>query len=175
MREKLTAQELVDFCIVLLVGGNETTITYWAILCFHEYPQAFDRLKSEPALLPLAIKRFCAIDPRFKPCSGLRATRSDRTIPAGQIVTVWRCQSRRTQFEQAEKFVVARPILILLFGNGIHFAWVRHWLGWKESWCWAVLDRLNANGSDCCWNSFLQRYTRVKSLPVLFIQPTTIF
>lgn len=41
--ETLTAQELVDFCIVLLVGGNETTTNLLgtAILCFHEYPAAY--------------------------------------------------------------------------------------------------------------------------------------
>jgi cytochrome P450 len=56
--ETLTAQELVDFCIVLLVGGNETTTNLLgnAILCFHEYPDAFKRLKQEPQLLPLAIE-----------------------------------------------------------------------------------------------------------------------
>jgi len=44
----------------------------------------------------------------------------DRTIPAGQIVTVWLGGANRdeTQFEQAEKFVVARPILILLLATG---------------------------------------------------------
>jgi len=59
----------------------------------------------------------------------------DRTIPAGQIVTVGGANRDETQFEQAEKFVDRTPNPHLAFGNGIHFAWVRHWLGWKESWC----------------------------------------
>ena len=55
--EILTAQELVDFCMVLLIAGNETTTNLLgnAILCFNEYPEAFERLKSEPQLLPSAI------------------------------------------------------------------------------------------------------------------------
>jgi len=79
--EKLTG-ELVDFCIVLLVGGNETTTNLLgnAILCFHEYPQAFDRLKSEPALPPLAIEEVLRYSPRFKPCSGLRQQKRSLAI-----------------------------------------------------------------------------------------------
>jgi len=52
-------------------------------------------------------------------------------------MTVWLGGANRdeTQFEQAEKFVDRTPNPHLAFGNGIHFAWVRHWLGWKESWC----------------------------------------
>lgn len=42
--ETLTAQELVDFCILLLFAGNETTINLLgnALLCFNEYPETWE-------------------------------------------------------------------------------------------------------------------------------------
>lgn len=127
--EKLTAQELVDFCIVLLVGGNETTTNLLgnAILCFNEHPKAFDRLKQEPALLPLAIEevlRYRSSIQAMQRITTVETQLGGQTIPAGQMVTVWIGAANRdeTQFEQAETFVVDRnPNPHLAFGNGIHF------------------------------------------------------
>jgi len=50
-------------------------------------------------------KRFCAIDPRFKPCGLRQQTQlGDRTIPADRIVWLGGANRDETQFEQAEKF-----------------------------------------------------------------------
>ncbi|NJK51757.1 MAG: cytochrome P450 [Leptolyngbyaceae cyanobacterium SU_3_3] len=125
----LTAQELVDFCIVLLVGGNETTTNLLgnAILCFNEHPKAFDRLKCEPTLLPLAIEevlRYRSSIQAMQRITTVETQLGDQTIPAEQMVTVWLGAANRdeTQFEQAETFVVDRnPNPHLAFGNGIHF------------------------------------------------------
>ncbi|MBW4471896.1 MAG: cytochrome P450 [Stenomitos rutilans HA7619-LM2] len=127
--EKLTAQELVDFCIVLLVGGNETTTNLLgnAILCFNEYPQAFEQLKHEPSLLPLAIEEVLRYRSSIQAMQRMTITETqlgNQMIPPGQIVTVWLGAANRdeTQFEQAETFVVDRnPNPHLAFGNGIHF------------------------------------------------------
>jgi cytochrome P450 len=127
--ETLTAQELVDFCIVLLVGGNETTTNLLgnAILCFNEYPTAFERLKQEPALLPFAIEevlRYRSSVQAMQRITTVETQLGGQTIPAGQIVTVWLGAANRdeTQFEQADTFVVERnPNPHLAFGNGIHF------------------------------------------------------
>jgi cytochrome P450 len=127
--ETLTAQELVDFCIVLLVGGNETTTNLLgnAILCFNEYPKAFDRLKQEPTLLPLVIEEVLRYRSPVQAMQRITTTETQlggQTIPAGQMVTVWLGAANRdeTQFEQAETFVVDRnPNPHLAFGNGIHF------------------------------------------------------
>lgn len=127
--EKLTAQELVDFCIVLLVGGNETTTNLLgnAILCFNEYPKAFERLKHEPDLLPLAIEevlRYRSSIQAMQRITIVETQLGGQTIPAGQMVTVWLGAANRDeiQFEQAESFVVDRnPNPHLAFGNGIHF------------------------------------------------------
>jgi cytochrome P450 len=127
--ETLTAQELVDFCIVLLVGGNETTTNLLgnAILCFHEYPAAYERLKQEPKLLPLAIEevlRYRSSIQGIERFTTVETQLGGQTIPAGQMVTVWMGSANRdaTQFDRAEAFVVDRdPNPHVAFGNGIHF------------------------------------------------------
>jgi cytochrome P450 len=127
--ETLTAQELVDFCIVLLVGGNETTTNLLgnAILCFNEYPDAWERLKREPKLLPLAIEevlRYRSSVQAMERFTKVETQLGGQTIPAGQRVTVWMGAANRdeAQFDLPENFVVDRdPNAHLAFGNGIHF------------------------------------------------------
>jgi cytochrome P450 len=127
--ETLSAQELVDFCIVLLVGGNETTTSLLgnAILCFEEYPEAFVRLKQEPALLPLAIEevlRYRSSVQAMDRFTKVETQLGGQTIPAGQKVTVWMGAANRdaAQFDRAEEFIIDRnPNPHLSFGHGIHF------------------------------------------------------
>jgi cytochrome P450 len=127
--ETLTAQELVDFCIVLLVGGNETTTNLLgnAILCFNEYPEAFERLKQEPNLLPLAIEevlRYRSSVQAMERFTKVETQLGGQTIPAGQKVMVWMGAANRdeTQFDRPDEFVIDRdPNPHLSFGNGIHF------------------------------------------------------
>lgn len=88
--EKLSAQELVDFCIVLLVGGNETTTNLLgnAILCFDEYPKAFERLKNEPTLLPLAIEevlRYRSSVQAMQRITTAETQLGNQTIPVGHF------------------------------------------------------------------------------------------
>ena len=127
--ETLTAQELVDFCMVLLVAGNETTTHLLgnAILCFNEYPEAFERLKQEPQLLPLAIEevlRYRSSVQGMERFTKVETQLGGQTIPAGQMVLVWMGSANRdeTHFDRPDEFVVDRnPNPHLSFGNGIHF------------------------------------------------------
>jgi cytochrome P450 len=127
--ETLTAQELVDFCLVLLVGGNETTTNLMgnAILCFHEYPETFERLKKEPELVPLAIEevlRYRSSIQGIDRFTKIEIQLGGQVIPAGQKVTVWMGSANRdeAQFDRAEEFVIDRnPNPHVAFGNGIHF------------------------------------------------------
>ncbi|WP_240721362.1 hypothetical protein [Pseudarthrobacter sp. NamE5] len=50
--------ELLGFCALLLVAGNETTskLIGNTVLCLAEYPGIMDRLLREPALLPQTIE-----------------------------------------------------------------------------------------------------------------------
>jgi cytochrome P450 len=127
--ETLSAQELVDFCIVLLVAGNETTTNLLAnaIVCLNESPAAYKRLQTEPALLPLAIEEVLRY--RSPVLSMSRFTKvdiqiGDRTIPAGQltILRIGSANRDETKFERADEFVIDRnPNEHVAFGNGIHF------------------------------------------------------
>jgi cytochrome P450 len=127
--ETLTAQELVDFCMVLLVGGNETTTNLLgnALLCFHEYPDAFEQLKREPQLLPLAIEevlRYRSSIQGMERFTKVETQLAGQTIPAGQLVMVWLGSANRdqAQFDRPDEFVIDRaPNPHLAFGNGIHF------------------------------------------------------
>jgi len=127
--ETLTAQELVDFCMVLLIAGNETTTNLLgnAILCFNEYPEAFERLKQEPQLLPLAIEevlRYRSSVQGIERFTKVETQLGGQTIPAGQMVIGWTGSANRdeAQFDRPDEFVVDRnPNPHLSFGNGIHF------------------------------------------------------
>ncbi|KAB8333171.1 cytochrome P450 [Scytonema tolypothrichoides VB-61278] len=127
--ETLTAQELVDFCMVLLVAGNETTTNLLgnAILCFNEYPETFEGLKQEPQLLPFAIEevlRYRSPVQAIERFTKVETQLGGQTIPAGQMVTLWIGSANRdeTQFDRPDQFVVDRnPNPHLSFGNGIHF------------------------------------------------------
>jgi cytochrome P450 len=127
--ETLSAQELVDFCIVLLVGGNETTTNLLgnAMLCFNDHPEAFTQLKQDPQLLPRAIEevlRYRSPVQAMARFTKVETQLNGQTIPAGKMVTVWMGAANRdeAQFEHADAFVIDRdPNPHLAFGNGIHF------------------------------------------------------
>jgi cytochrome P450 len=159
--ETLSAQELVDFCIVLLVAGNETTTSLLgnSILCFEEYPEAFARLKQEPALLPLAVEevlRYRSPVQAMERFTQAETQLGGQTIPAGKKVTVWIGAANRDQgqFDRAEEFIIDRnPNPHLSFGHGIHFC-----LG-------AALARLEAE---------IALKTMLERLPNLRIAPNAV-
>ncbi|HEY9736670.1 MAG TPA: cytochrome P450, partial [Trichocoleus sp.] len=127
--ETLTAKELVDFCMVLLLAGNETTTNLLgnAVYCFSENPETWERLKQQPALLPLAIEEVLRYRP---PVQGMEryttveTQLAGQTIPPGQMVVAWIGSANRdeTQFAHPDDFIIDRdPNPHLSFGNGIHF------------------------------------------------------
>ncbi|MBW4625321.1 MAG: cytochrome P450 [Brasilonema octagenarum HA4186-MV1] len=127
--EKLTGQEVVDFCILLLTAGNETTTnlitnTIW---CLHEHPDENQRLLHDLSLLPSAIEEVLRY---YSPITFLnRFTQvetqiGDQTIPPGQLVHPWLTSANRDElhFENADRFIIDRePNKHFAFGNGIHF------------------------------------------------------
>lgn len=127
--QKLSVAELLGFCSLLLVAGNETTTNLIgnAVLCFTETPGITERLRAEPALLPQAIEEVLRY--RSPVQSMYRVTAADTAlggvpIPAGAPLVAWIGSANRDerQFEHAEQFDVDRgPIRHLAFGHGIHF------------------------------------------------------
>jgi cytochrome P450 family 109 len=127
--ERLSEQELVNFCFLLLVAGQETTKHLLAntILLLTEYPEAMAQLVSEPALAPSAIEEVLRyLSPAWMV---LRQARTDvemggQHIPANSIVIAWLTSANHdeSQFPDPERFDIRRePKQHIAFGHGIHF------------------------------------------------------
>ncbi|PNI09755.1 cytochrome P450 [Arthrobacter sp. AFG7.2] len=127
--QKLSVPELLGFCALLLVAGNETTTNLIgnAVLCLTEHPGTMDRLLKEPALLPQTIEevlRFRSPVQSMYRSTVTETTLGDELIPAGAPVVAWIGSANRdeVQFQRAAEFDVDRSQnRHLAFGHGIHF------------------------------------------------------
>jgi cytochrome P450 len=127
--QHLNQRELLGFCILLLVAGNETTTNLIgnALLCFDEQPAVMEQLRAEPTLVPGAIEEVL----RYRsPVQFMyrRATADtiirDQEIQAGQMVLAWIGSANRdeAQFPDPDRFDIMRtPNRHIAFGHGIHF------------------------------------------------------
>lgn len=127
--ERLSDRQINDFCLGLLVAGNETTrnLIGSTMLCFDLFPQALAEVSADPDLLPGAIEeavRFISPVVQFP-----RMTLSDTTIdgqqvPAGAWVFPWIMSANRDPdyFHNPDTFDIHRsPNRHLGFGYGIHY------------------------------------------------------
>jgi cytochrome P450 len=127
--QKLSVAELLGFCSLLLVAGNETTTNLIgnAVLSFAEEPGTIERLLAEPSLLPQAIEEVLRY--RSPVQSMYRVTAADTTlgglqVPAGVPLVAWIGSANRDErhFERPDRFDIDRgPSRHLAFGQGIHF------------------------------------------------------
>ncbi len=127
--ERLSQEELLGFCFVLIVAGNDTTtnlIANGAVLLAHE-PEQRCRLAADPSLIPGAVEEMLRCE---SPAQALprRVTRDvelhGRTLPAGsEVKLVWEAANRdEREFEDPDRFDVTRDIKRqLAFGQGVHF------------------------------------------------------
>ena len=102
--QHLTQQELLGFCIILLVAGNETTTNLIgnALLCFDEHPEVMEQLRSEPALIPEAIEEVLRYRTPVQYMFRLVTTDvtiRDQEIRAGQMVHAWIGSANRDEAE----------------------------------------------------------------------------
>lgn len=127
--EHLDTQELLGFCILLLVAGNETTTNLLAntLLCWQDAPDAYERVRADRALLPGTTEEVLRY--RSPVQSMYRVTAQDvdlygQVIPEGSPVLAWIGSANRdpAQFPEPGTFDPARsPNRHLAFGNGVHF------------------------------------------------------
>lgn len=125
----LTPVELIGFCVLLLVAGNETTTNLLggAVLAFDEHPEQWERLRAEPALIPAAVEEVLRY---YSPVQSMFRT----ALPGAQLgeivaserqpVVAWIGSANRdeAQFEHPERFDITRtPNRHLAFGHGVHF------------------------------------------------------
>jgi cytochrome P450 len=167
--QHLTQQELLGFCSLLLVAGNETTTNLIgnAILCFDQQPEIFERLHAEPTLLPTAIEEVLRyrspVQSMFR-IAAKDATVGGNTIRRGQTVIAWIGSANHDEqhFDAPEQFNIERsPNRHLAFGHGIHFC-----LG-------APLARLEAR---IALDAIIQRLPGLRRVPdiALELMPSTI-
>ncbi|MFL5701320.1 MAG: cytochrome P450 [Ktedonobacteraceae bacterium] len=127
--EHLSVTEVLGFCFLLLVAGNETTTNLIgnAMLCLDSYPQTWKQLRAEPALAPAAVEEvlryLSPVQSMFRLTTS-ETTIGDRVIPAHKMVLAWIASANRDeqQFPDADTFDIRRtPNRHIAFGHGIHF------------------------------------------------------
>ena len=127
--QRLDVAELLGFCSLLLVAGNETTTNLIgnAVLCFTEFSGILDRLVAEPELLPQAIEEVLRYRSPVQSMYRIAATETilgDKQIRAGSRLVAWIGSANRDarQFPEPDRFDITRtPNRHLAFGQGIHF------------------------------------------------------
>ena len=168
--QTLTRDEVISFCLSLLVAGNETTTGLIGNLFLQlaRRPEAWKRLREDPNLVATAVEESLRFD---APNQGLfRHTVKDVElhgvrIPEGRKVLLLFGATGRdpSHFERPEEFDVARdPNRHLAFGAGIH-----HCLG-------ASLGRLEANVALRVASQRVESLTLVEErpsyVPIFFIR-----
>lgn len=127
--ERLTDHEILAFCLLLLVAGNETTtnlISNAAVL-LAQHPEQRGRLAADPALLGGAIEEFLRYE---SPVQALARTvtrpvelHGEHLAPGDKVLLLFGSANRdEREFDDADLFdVLRRPSRHLAFGHGVHY------------------------------------------------------
>jgi cytochrome P450 len=162
--QKLTADEVVGFCILLLAAGNETTTNLItnAVRILSEQPELQQELREHPERITSAVEETLRYYPPIVAIGRVAKETVElngQTIQAGEQVISWVGSANRdvAQFERPEDFISDRkPNRHMGFGFGIHFC-----LG-------APLARLEAR---IVLHTLLQHMERVQLVPGTVLQP----
>jgi cytochrome P450 len=168
--ERLSNEELLGFCVLLLVAGNETTTNLLgnAILCLDEHPEAVERLRANRDLVPSALEEALRYYSPLKLTirgTTTETTIGDQRIGAGTLLFAWIASANRdeAQFPDAYQFKIERePNRHLGFGRGIHFC-----LG-------APLARLEAKIALSAMLDRLPGFWRVSDAPLSLIRSMSV-
>jgi cytochrome P450 len=131
---RLTEEELLGFCFVLIVAGNDTTTNLLAngAVLLARHPEQRALLAREPARIPNAVEEMLRYE---APAQALprRATRDvaihGGVIPGGaEVLLVWGAANHdEREFVRPERFDVTRDLRRhLAFGHGLHFCLGAH-------------------------------------------------
>jgi cytochrome P450 len=127
--DRLSHEELLGMCVLLLVAGHETTINLlgnglYAIL---RHREQWDRLHDEPELVDTAVEEMLRYDAPVQEATfrfaGERLELAGVAIESGTMVNVMLGAANRDpdQFPEPDRFDVGRtPNRHLSFGRGIH-------------------------------------------------------
>lgn len=127
--DKLSADELIPFCNLLLLAGNETTTNLISNMMFSllEQPGAYEALAQSPELIPRAVEeavRFRAPAPAIVRYVTKDTELGEKVLKRGDNVIVFLASANRDerQFSNAHEYDIHRhPNPHIGFGHGIHF------------------------------------------------------
>jgi cytochrome P450 len=127
--EKLSDDELLAFCNLLIIAGNETTrnATSGGMLALIEHPDQRARLLADPALIPTAVEeilRWVTPVVHFARVATRDTEVRGQPIRAGEKVVMWYPSANRDEEVFADPFtfdVGREPNDHLAFGIGEHF------------------------------------------------------
>ncbi|MNR94731.1 Biotin biosynthesis cytochrome P450 [compost metagenome] len=127
--ERLSEDQILSFCMLLLVAGHVTTVNLITngMICLLEQSEALNALRQAPAGIPRALEEVL----RYRsPVQWLmRVARNDlilggERVSAGQTIIAFVGSANRDEavFSEPERFDVTRhPNPHLSFGHGVHF------------------------------------------------------
>jgi cytochrome P450 len=127
--EQLSDIEIIGFCILLLVAGNETTtnLIASAMLCIDSLPDVREQLIADRTLIPSALEevfRYCSpVQSMFRSVKQDTELRGQQLF-AGQFVNMWIGSANHDDevFEHPDIFNIHRnPNPHLGLGSGIHY------------------------------------------------------
>ncbi|UHA75986.1 cytochrome P450 [Paenibacillus sp. 481] len=126
---QLSDAELIGFCILLLVAGNETTtnLITATLLCIANEPAAYQQVMSNHERIPSLIEetlRYASPVQSTQRFITEDVTFQGHPFKAGQTVLTWLASGNQDEavFEQPHLFDMNRsPNPHLTFGHGIHF------------------------------------------------------
>jgi len=128
--EGLTQLELVNFLLLLAIGGNETTrnCISGGFLALHDHPAELDKVRGDPQqYLPLAVEemlRFTSPIIAFRRTATADTTLHQTPIREGDKIVLYYASGNRDEriFDRPDDFDVGRtPNPHLSFGAGHHF------------------------------------------------------
>ena len=127
--DKLSENELLSTCILLLVAGHETTVNLIAngVLALARHPDQRDRLREDPALIKLAVEEVLRYDPPVQMTGRLAMEAIElpsTTLPKDgfAITLIGGANHDPEQFPNADDFDITRtPNAHLAFSLGHHF------------------------------------------------------
>lgn len=125
----LATEELLQFAMLLVMGGNETTrnAISGGVLALFEYPEALEALRSNPSLMPTAVDEILRWTTVVRALRRWVAADTDfggKTFRAGQSVVMSFTSANRDErvFEDPYAFKIDRnPNDHLTFGFGAHY------------------------------------------------------
>ena len=125
---KLTEEELIVMCTLLLIAGFDTTVNLIGngMLALLEHPQERERLQRQPELMPSAIEEMLRFEPSTQKAlryAGADYDIDDRRIGKGEAVILLLASANRDPevFLDPDRFDITRgDNRHLGFGAGIH-------------------------------------------------------